>query len=210
MAGEIKGQLDIQALKASLNRELRRYKKEGIEQMTAAERRIVGQAGLAAMLDYISKGISPIEGMGRFPGYKWVDRINAQLKAVSRSKSKRLVTRAKKRFARANLKALQKTKYPYSAMRRYPDKKVRPVNLFLSGKFLRHVQLRFPNKGVSIGIYEQPYVKYEQGHREGVNTQPERPIIPQGTETFSRNIMNKIIDALRKTVIARLEKVAKD
>lgn len=91
----------------------------------------------------------------------------------------------------------------YINPKKYPGTKKpkSPVNLFLTGKFLN--ALRASTKKGSTGI--DTYVGFrssaqaekERGHRDGANGQPERPIIPQGEESFVlsiRNIIRKIYE----------------
>jgi len=84
---------------------------------------------------------------------------------------------------------------------RYPGgrKGRRPVNLKLTGKFLKSLLARstagrrgsaFAEVGFSDGLSQ----KKEQGHREGANTQPKRPIIPEGREKFNARIMDIIVN----------------
>lgn len=217
MADDVRVIIDTDKLMQSVNREIKRWKREGIESMSAEDRRFVGQAAMTSMKTYIAAGISPISGYGRFPGYKWVEAGNllqakaARIGRVSRlrglSSSKHARVRAK--ALRAEAKATRRKGYPASVRHRYPDKQDRPVNLWLSGKFLKALGLRFPVKGVAIGFYQEPYSLYEQGHREGANGQPKRPIIPQQGETFIPNIMRDVIVALRQKLIERMAKVVK-
>jgi hypothetical protein len=191
-----KAKIDLVKLGRDLNRELARYKREGIDGLPNADKQYIGDEVIKIMKDQISKGLSPIDGNGRFPGYKAVDGFN-------RAKS---AARGKGRKASA---AVKKKGYPYSVMHKYPGKKVRPVNLLLSGRFLDALECIASNSGVTIGFWRKPYSDYERGHREGANTQPERPIIPQGDETFTRNVYQRLLDTVRQRVIARLEKIAK-
>lgn len=115
---------------------------------------------------------------------------------------------AEKRVGAANRENLdkqrQRKRYPDSVQEEFPNKKRRPVNLELSGKFLDNLDYwkvglreRFE---VAIGFRRAPYVDYERGHREQANGQGFRPIIPQDEETFVKQI-KLIIDGIFKDAV---------
>jgi len=121
------------------------------------------------ILDLVSKGISPIEGNGRFEAYKPKD------------KNKR---------------------YPETVKGDYPAKRRRPVNLGLSGKFLRALKA-FPKTVniISIGFFSEYGETLEQGHREGANGQAKRPILPtESGESFTNQIRAVILKEYREAI----------
>lgn len=131
----------------------------------------LGEAVIEQMKGLVSKGISPISGK-RFPGYK------------NQGTGKG---------------------YPYSVASKYPSKKDRPVNLFLSGDFMNSLDMRIKRESGSgyfpnIGFYDSLSKDKERGHRDGANGQPERPIIPEGSETFSQTITRIIASTYRQMV----------
>ena len=78
----------------------------------------------------------------------------------------------------------------------YPGdrKPQRPVNLDLTGEFLDNLSYRVfqgSKPRIEVGFYDYKSIKKEQGHRDGANGQPKRPIIPTGSETFSRRLLNQ-------------------
>ena len=91
-----------------------------------------------------------------------------------------------------------KSKYPFSVMDEFPDKKIRPVNLSLSGKFLKNLKAKVENGTLLVGFFEEPWSKYELGHREEANGQPKRPIIPQNEEQFSQSVYRRLVKALQQ------------
>jgi len=114
-----------------------------------------GKIAVKEITKTVGKGISPIEGGGRFPGYKNPEN------------------------------------YPDKIQKKYPAKRRRPVNLYLSGDFLKNLKYKIvksPKLGIEIGFYDTLSKKKEQGHREGVKGQPKRPIIPERKEEFTRRI----------------------
>lgn len=188
---------------------------ESMDNRTAVR---IGDAVVKAMLDLISKGISPIQGKGRFPPYKAAalrQALKKERTAINRAL--RDNQKALFRFRRMNqrqLLAAQKEAnrkdlgrsglgYPFSVQDEFPNKRPRPVNLFLSGAFLEALQAHVTgvagDYGIEVGFFpgwtDQNGVEAatkEQGHREGANGQAERPIIPIGTEDFAITIQNAI------------------
>lgn len=110
----------------------------------------------------IEVGLSPIQGKGRYEGYK------------------------------------NPTNYPDKIQNKFPNKKRRPVNLILSGDFLRTLiyKISLSNNSITIGFFDKKSQKKEQGHREGYKGQPSRPIIPEGNEKIKSSIISKIKNKL--------------
>lgn len=87
--------------------------------------------------------------------------------------------------------------------RKYPDKKPRPVNLNLSGKFLSDLTYRVRSGSkpiLTIGFWKKLSILKELGHRKGSSGQRKRPIIPTADERYSV--------ALEKTLFGKLQKIA--
>lgn len=204
----------------ALRDDLLRYTAFVQESLDAKTADRIGKAVTAAVLDLVAKGISPIEGAGRFPAYKWAALRNQLRKAVG----KQLGAHAKKQFVvrrRMNQRQLlahtkeenRKAKlsdahefggrYPFTEEALQAGKKPRPVNLKLHGDFLKALRAEVTGTagdyGIEIGFFPgsrdrkgvEAYLK-EQGHREGANGQPERPIIPVGTEDFAQTVQEVI------------------
>jgi hypothetical protein len=161
--------MDLTKLKAALQRITKEEGDRAITRLTQSDLKTIGLATIQEMKIAIAKGISPIEGDARFPAYKW---------------------------ARAS-KSERAGKYPWSEQKNHPDKKIRPVNLSLSGDFLDALEARPKRGGVEVGFWNRKFEKYEKGHREGANGQPSRPIIPDDTEKFSRSILRRIENAVK-------------
>jgi hypothetical protein len=90
----------------------------------------------------------------------------------------------------------------YKNPKKYPGNKKpsRPVNLYLSGDFLRSLRTRFRSgKNPIITVYFTKALSElkEQGHREGANGQRKRPIIPQGKEGFTDGILTAVRKVFR-------------
>ena len=113
-------------------------------------------------LNMISKGISTIEGNGRFPAYK------------------------------------DKNKYPGG------KKKPRPVNLYLSGKFLRSFNVVLKKTNLIEYRFLSTYgSNLEQGHRNGQKKQPKSQIIPIGQEKLAKTLELLILKIYKNAVRIR-------
>lgn len=209
----------LQAIKDDLLRYLA-FIQDSLDETVAND---IGVTITTEMLLLIQKGISPIEGNGRFPAYKWAEMRNALKKErsavtkalkrnkqsllVFKRKNKRQILLAQKEAARAGIAQANKG-YPFSVQHEYPGKKPRPVNLFLSGDFLsslEHVVTRSAEGvGLEIGFFDSAQAVKEQGHREGANGQPERPVIPVLREEFAQTILNAVF----KKIEAVLDRAA--
>ncbi len=129
------------------------------------------------ILSFVERGISPIEGMGRFPSYKPNDG--------------------------------NKKKYPDTVRGDFPGKRRRPVNLSLSGKFLRSLKSYVKSRNIiEVGFTDDRSKILEAGHRFGANGQGKRPIIPlaQNGEDFVKSIKLAITKIYRDNVIQYLKK----
>ena len=104
-----------------------------------------------------------------------------------------LVTQMKETIA-GGVSPITGQRFPkYKNPRKYPGnrKPKSPVNLKLSGEFLKNLLFRSrkgSNPSVTVYIRGRENQKKEEGHRDGANGQPKRPIIPEGREDFSRKI----------------------
>lgn len=180
----IKFEFDLSRFKRDIEAESKKKAQEQISKLNTAELMSIGMAAVDEMKSAISKGLSPIKGNGRFPAYKWAGK-----KALARKSGTKKRSELNREF---------QNKYPYSAMNEFPDKKERPVNLKLSGDFLNNLKAKVMRGKIYIGFFEQPWAKYEEGHREGVNGQPKRPIIPSDEdEQFSDTILRRLVKVVQ-------------
>lgn len=134
----------------------------------------LGEFVTREMRSMISKGTSPIQGVGRFPGYKQ--------SYISAMENKPL-----KSFG----------------------KKQRPVNLYVTGEFMRSLsyrvqQTRDHGKAVIVGYFVEPSISKELGHATGANGQLIRGTIPtSGAEfavTIQRGIIKRVNEAIRRFI----------
>lgn len=150
--------------------------------------------------------------------FKVLGRVTGSKAAKSRSKD--ISRRGKQSALKARLLASQSRRqqrgigrqvaakkeirgYPYTVQKQFPNKKPRPVNLFLSGDFLRKLKHfvtggEFNNAHLEIGFASSEDLAnaMEDGHRTGWLGQGKRPIIPTGSEQFAeriRRVAEKII-----------------
>lgn len=229
--------------------------------------RAIGDGIVGEMRSMISKGISPIEGAGRFPEYK-VKKLQRDAQSAIKSaragraatkkaaadskkltKRTRLVAKAAKfagkltgskaaknyakDLSRRGKQAALKTRllnsrarreqkgirgqvaakkeikgYPYTVQKRYPTKKPRPVNLFLTGAFLGKLQAAVfgseRDGKLSIGFEDFKAEQMEEGHRIGWLGQGKRPIIPQGNEKFAQRIQRVAEKILGQVLATKL------
>lgn len=93
-------------------------------------------------------------------------------------------------------------KYPGRVKKKFPDKKNRPVNLRLSGKFLSQLKETISpvQKRITIGFSSGYGRKLESGHRDGVKGQPKRPIIPGEGEQLAKSIQAVILKLYEQAV----------
>ncbi len=99
-------------------------------------------------------------------------------------------------------------KYPNNVKGKYPGKKLRPVNLSLSGEYLKSLKAVVKNNSIGISITGAKNLLKFQTHNEGTNPNvPERRILPsrQG-ESFAVSIERIYIDLMSKIVSDRLRK----
>jgi hypothetical protein len=125
----------------------------------------------------IAKGISPVDGVGRFDGYK------AQ-------------------------KGKGKKGYPYNVMDKYPDKKVRPVNLYLSGETLKEFVHKVNGKRLEVGWFGKTKQTEIAGHlQRGTDSTPARPILPlENGSRFNSTITRAIQTFLNKKIVEILKR----
>lgn len=96
--------------------------------------------------------------------------------------------------------------YPDKVRKRFPQKRRRPVNLYLSGKFLESLKYKVKTgkrPRITIGFFSRKSKAKEKGHREGARGQPKRPVIPERSEQFTRPILR----AVELYLIKALDKV---
>ena len=136
------------------------------------EAKAMGEAVVGEMKDMISKGISPIAGNGRFPGY-----LHANTKGKYPEKARKDYPSKRSRPVNLHLSGDQLhslVSKPYQARKGW---------------------------GVEVGYWDSLSKKKEEGHRVGVHGQPSRPTIPQDGERFALRITELCYEHLRNSVL---------
>lgn len=200
--------IDMKKLERDLKKAYPEICDKVLKSVSANERKAIGEDLIEEIKSVVAKGASPIHGKGRFAAYKWAAMKNA-IKKSYRDINKGLKGDKSKNAKnyKKNLKGRQldfesevKRHYPYSKQKEFPQKKERPVNLTLSGAFLKMLKVKTTKDGFEIGFYDSLSIKKEMGHREGVNGQPSRPIIPQDGEQFSSSIYRRLVKKLTEVI----------
>lgn len=179
---------DKEKFATDVRRELERKRFEINSKINQSDLREIGTSGRDKMLQLIKRGISPIANWGRFAEYKWAGKV------------KQIQAEFGKKASKKKVGSIKSSKYPYSKMEEFPNKKVRPVNLTLSGKFLANLLVKTRDRRISIGFFEERYEKMEEGHREGANTQPKRPVIPTDREQLNASVFREMLLSLDRVL----------
>ncbi len=155
----------------------------------------LGQLTVEESKKFIKRGISPVDGAGRYEDY------SGQKNLTKERASKRSVRRVgnNKKAGRG---------YPYNVMGKYPDKKVKPVNLFLSGNMLKDFSFEVVMGFLRVGWIDDrsKFTKLALYHNEGTKNMPARPILPTVRgEQFNATIRSSIQNYINK----KLEEIIK-
>lgn len=217
MATSYYARLNTNKLKADLARAIKSIGIDSIEEgLTAGDKIAIGDELISAMKDQIAKGISPIQGFGRFPAYKWVARGNRVSSKATAIKGNSIRARSTRAQYRALAKETKRQGYPYTVRKRFPSKRERPVNLYLSGSMMNNLTVRPARQGgltgglrrrvLYYGYFDRLSALKEEGHRVGVNGQPPRPTIPVGNEQLNRTVYNRLIVAISRRIRAGIQR----
>lgn len=136
----------------------------------------IAESILDQMKDVISTGLSPIRGFGRFEAYK----------AQSRNRGGK------------------KTGYPYNVQTKFPGKKVRPVNLELSGDMLDALDYKNVRDGIELSIYKKAEAEKAKTHQQGTDLVPQRRFIPS---TKGEQFITSITVSIKKMFVEALDKI---
>lgn len=149
----------------------------------------------ALIVPTIKKGISPVSGKRGFAPYKGVAGAKKEIKTnkidmtnMSNSEKKR----ARKENKHIKSQA-QKNIYPYSVMDEYPNKKIRPVNLTLSGEMLSYYSCAETENPmvIEVGFLDsapEEVIAKAITNNNGLNGVPERRMVPLPGEKFTAKI----------------------
>lgn len=130
---------------------------------------------LSLMKDKIYIGYSPVKGEGRFIAYS-AQRNNVRPK---------------------------KSLYPYNVQKKFPDKRVRPVNLKLSGQMLQALTYKIRQGAIILGIFDAQESEKAQRHQVGdpAHGLPKRRFLPtKSGEEFIVSIQREIKDLFVRAI----------
>ena len=172
----------------------------------------------AEIIGQISKGISPVKGEGRFAPYS--DSYKRQIKgqiAFFRNKNGKIVVvdtlsskelsegRASRSARRQNTKNKRFTR-EFNSKFKELSKRVRPVNLKLTGEMLSSFFIKNTKNGFLVGFTD----KKARWHNQGKGKLPERRLLPTGSrEKFNNRINRTIRIELKKIVTTSLDRLRK-
>lgn len=152
------------AIKVKVTLPIRNDVVKGLNSTTVQRR--IGNEVVHAIKATIASGQSPVRGQGRFEEY-----------AASRNK----------RQGKAS-------GYPLSVQKQYPGKKIRPVNLFLSGDMIDDLQARPNGAGIPIGFSNKEQADKAAKHNSGDKV-PVRRVLPNKRgEEFTVGITRLVRD----------------
>lgn len=142
---------------------------------------------IKVMKEFIAAGKSPVQGVGRFVGYKAAEATKA-ISQTKRSFNKiskaipalKASSNSRNKILNSNIADIKRRGYPYSVLDKFPGKRVRPVNLELTGDMLRALIFKIEKKGPRIGIFEQSEALKAETHNDGTQVPkvPRRKFIP--------------------------------
>lgn len=137
------------------------------------------------IIELYNKGISPVEGVGKFKQYSksYIEQIEYNRKADKKN------VKQGERNLKKGLDAVDKRKGGTAEI--FRGKLKSPVNLKLTGFMHKSIRSFYDTEGVTIK-FDSPIAKYHNG--EG---RVDRHILPKGNEKFSSLIMKKLRDILR-------------
>lgn len=159
----------------------------------SGDQRLLGETVRDMSLESISKGLSPVRGVGRFVSYRAQTASAKQPKRPPKLRNSR-APRGLSRF------------YPYSVLSKFPHKTIRPVNLKLSGEFLETLTFRGTKNGIEFGHLEFSGRTKDlfEAHNEGMNSKnnvPQRKYLPNKPgEDFIVSIMRAIKDIYARKI----------
>jgi len=84
-------------------------------------------------------------------------------------------------------------------------KKVRPVNLYLSGRMLKALEFRANYAKLEVGIWDSEMSELAGYHQDGTDKMPARRFVPtedseELTVTIDRALKNKLIDIINRSI----------
>lgn len=183
-----------------------KVKLDGLKIIKKLDHNFIAGEVVGEMKNFITTGVSPVKGVGRFTPYK-ATRASNEVKQFSKTQQ----SSRGGYYRRLAKVALSKYNfYPNSVRNKYPSKTITPVNLYLSGEFLNSLTHRALKTGSEIG-HINPSARTRnlfEAHNEGLNKNvPQRRYLPvKRGEKFVVSIMRLIKDLYAANIKAILKK----
>ena len=164
------------------------FSKLGQDRIQKAKEKFYAEAAAALpplIVELYNKGISPVEGVGKFKQYSksYVEQIEHNRKA-----DKKNVKQGEKNLKKG-LAAVDKRKHGTAEI--FRGKLRSPVNLKLTGFMHKSIRSFYNNESTTV-LFDSPIAKYHNGQGK-----VDRHILPKGNEKFTSLIMKKLRDILR-------------
>ena len=173
---------------------------------------------IEGILQHTAIGLSPVRGVGRFVGYKAQEQAN-KIRKIARSYSRAVLharsgsrdsLKNKATSERARAAGVSASGYPLSVQSRFPEKRIRPVNLRLTGTMLDGLSYTFnaAKQMVTIGIFSGKAKLEAETHNLGTQEPdvPTRQFIPTGSgQEFTVSIMRLIKEVYTKRINSIIE-----
>lgn len=90
----------------------------------------------------------------------------------------------------------------YKNQEKYPGYRKTKVDLYNTGEFYNALKYEVskagPESTVKVGFFDEKNALKEQGHRDGANDQPKRPIIPLESEKFTSKIIESMLNLVKR------------
>lgn len=153
----------------------------------------IGETLEKEIIESIERGVSPVKGEGRYKKYSQSYRDALQNKSTFWKDDQgrtRAVSKGDKNTNRFIKNRNDKL---------YEGKRVRPVNLTVTGKLLESFKVKI-SKGLRVItlVFEDEKAEY---HNDGTNTIPKRRMLPTGNnEQFSLRIQNQLFKAVNRAL----------
>lgn len=183
-----------------------KLKLDGIKVLKKLDHNFIAGEVVDEMKNFIATGMSTVKGIGRFAPYK-ATRASSEVKQFSKiqhsSRGGYYRKMAKIALSKYNF-------YPNSVRNKYPSKTITPVNLYLSGEFLKSLTHKVLKNGSEIGHIKASARTRNlfETHNEGLNKNvPQRRYLPtKRGEKFVVSIMRLIKNLYAANIKAILKK----
>ena len=123
----------------------------------------------------VARGLSPVRGVGRFPAYA-VQRKTAQARHIKKS-----LSGSRRKSINSKISNAKDSLYPRTVKDKFPDKKDRPINLYLDGTFLSNIGYNWTKLGIEYGLQSDRKLMVDmfQTHNNGTHKDvPQRKFVP--------------------------------